>query len=86
MIASLHSVSIQQKELIEQNHLAIDIQDGDAVENEDNIELQIEEEEEGENGLVEGVEEEEQDQEESQEVNDKKKRNKSSQKVIKLVQ
>jgi len=39
MIASLHSVSIQQKELIEQNHLAIDIQDGDAVENEDNIEL-----------------------------------------------
>ena len=61
MIASLHSVSIQQKELIEQNHLAIDIQDGDAVENEDNIELQIEEEEEGENGLVEGVEEEEQD-------------------------
>ena len=59
MIASLNSVSIQQKELIEQHHLAIDIQDGDIVENEDNIELQIEEEEEGENGLVEGVEEEE---------------------------
>jgi hypothetical protein len=37
MIASLQAVSLQQRDLIEQNSLALDIQDNDNVENEDNI-------------------------------------------------
>lgn len=39
MIASLHSVSLQQKDLIEQHNLGLNIQDNDLPENEDNIEL-----------------------------------------------
>lgn len=83
MIASLQAVSLQQKELIEQNSLALDIQDNDNADNEDNIELEIEEEEEGEGGLG-GEEEEEEEEEADSEANEKKRRNKSSQKAIKL--
>jgi uncharacterized coiled-coil protein SlyX len=78
LIASLHSVSIQQKTLIDENHLSLAIDDNDTPDNEDNIELEIEEEEEGE-----PIEEEEEEEIVESEANDKKRRNKSSQKMIK---
>jgi len=47
MIGSLQNIANEQKELIETNHLNINI-DSNLLENEDNIELEIDEEEEGE--------------------------------------
>jgi hypothetical protein len=43
----LQNIAVEQKELIEANHLNINI-DSNLLENEDNIELEIDEEEEGE--------------------------------------